>query len=449
MPKNSRLFVDFDSERALLGCIIKSPDLIDNINGLNKDWFHDDQHQNIYKVIISLHDNKIPIDDVVLNSKVNDSFSLLQIMESGFVVENYQAYAEIVGNNYLARRIKDEINYAGYAIDNSEEPDVNQIVDRLVGRVERISTELTSETNKDSIGNIGIKVMSEVRKAKEEGIDPFIVKSDLATFNDKVPGLLGGDMAILAGRPSSGKTAFALQYALNNARNGVPTGFISLEMQKESLFTRILSHETGLSFNRIKKGELTNMDFKALTAVWRELSDTPLYIDDSSGITDLQLKSIARKMKKQNDIELLIIDYMQLLSASKRTENRQQEVTSISKNVLDIARSLNIPVLALSQLSRALEQRENKKPRLSDLRESGSLEQDATHVFLLYNPSYYGIDSFEDGSSTDGVIEIEIAKYRNGATGHLRTAYIPQRMQFKDLYSGDIIIPEKEKLDIF
>lgn len=427
---------DLDIEKAVLGCLLSDPNLLLEKN-IRKEWFYDKLHRVVYETILQLYIDEKEIDILKLKSKIDDDFLIQDILESNFVLDNFEDYVDILVKKYVLRTfsldIPKIISSKIETLDTAAE-----VLDFAHSKVNRLFDNYLQLNKIKSLGEVGIDVMKQIKQFRLSSTDPFKITTDLEDFNKLVPGFMGGDMVVIAGRPASGKTSFMMQLARYNAERGYPVGIVSLEMKKEVLFIRQLSYETGIPFSRIMRGELTEYEWEEMTVIWKRLNELPIYVDDTSRMTDLELKTLVRKMKDDYGIEAVFIDYIQLLDSAKRTESRQQEITNVSRSILSIAKEMDIPVFVLSQLSRDVEKRENKRPRLSDLRESGSIEQDATHVIMLYNPSSYGILQFDDGISADGVIELIVAKYRNGAIGNAKVAFLKEKMRFANLYKEDM-----------
>ena len=444
MVNDTKLY-DANIEKAILGCLLEDPKLLVNGNTVNAEWFYDHMHRHVFETINKLFFDKRGIDEVTMKSmvgnefiiqEIKDGFLVQEIKDSGYLITNYNDYVNILRDKYIKRIIVVDVPKKIEQLYKNDR-DIPAFIDTISGKLYNISHIYINDSNLKRIGDVGIDVMRNIKDVRINGIDPFKIRTNLIDLNNLVPGFVGGDMVVIAGRPASGKTSLMMQIAKYNAENGYPVGVVSLEMKKEMLFLRQLSYESGISIIRIMKGELTEYEWNELTAIWKQLNELPLYIDDTSKMTEIDLRIICRRMKEEHNVEALFIDYLQLLDASGRVESRQQEITKISRAILSITKDLNIPIFALSQLSREVDKREDKRPRLSDLRESGSIEQDSTHVFMLYNPSYYGITEFEDGSSADGVIEILLRKFRNGATGSVKVGFLPDRMKFIDLVKDE------------
>jgi len=253
------------------------------------------------------------------------------------------------------------------------------------------------------------------------------VSTGFVDLDNKLAGMQDSNLLILAARPGIGKTTLALNIALQAAtKNKIPVGFFSLEMSKEELVDRLLVGQADIDAWRLKTGRLSDDDYKRLTEAMGELSEAPIFIDDTPGASILEMRTKARKLKMEKDIKLLIVDYLQLVDAGKRFDSRVNEVSFVSQNLKNLARELKIPVLAISQLSRAVEQRGTRKPQLSDLRESGSIEQDADVVMFLYLEQ----ESEDILDQNKKLVKLYIAKHRNGATGEMDLMFRGDRVKF-------------------
>jgi len=431
MEVDKKALYDLNIEKAILGCLIENPKFIIGDVRINKKWFYNDLHRKVFSIIEDLFLSKKPVDIVTLKSLSKDEFLIQDILDSEYSLSNYGFYVDILKNKYVARSlvisVPQKIEWM-----HKNDRDIVESVSAISSEIRSLMDELHSEEHLKKMGSIGVEVMKAIKEVRMNGVMPFKITSHLKDLDNVIPGYLGGDMVVIAGRPGSGKTSLMMQLAIDNARQGFPVGVLSLEMSKKMLFMRQLSHESGIPIMRLVKGEITDFEWKQLANIWKEIDMLPVYIDDTSSMNEIDLELKARKMKEDYGIEALFIDYLQLLNSSSG-ENRQQEITKISRKILSISKDLDIPVFALSQLNREVDKRENKRPRLSDLRESGSIEQDSSIVMMLYNPSYYGITEFEDGTPAAGVVEIGVEKFRNGKTGSVRVAFIQERMKFGNL----------------
>ncbi|RMG32484.1 MAG: replicative DNA helicase, partial [Methanobacteriota archaeon] len=265
-------------------------------------------------------------------------------------------------------------------------------------------------------------------------IASFSVPSGFYALDDMLGGFQKSDLIIVAARPSMGKTAFALSAARNAAvEHKVPIAIFSLEMATIQLVTRLISAEARINAHQIRTGKFKAADGQKISRTAHKLSEAPIYIDDTPALSVLELRAKARRLKAEKNIGMIMIDYLQLMSAGTHFESREREISVISRSLKALAKELNIPVIALSQLNRAVEQRNDKRPMLSDLRESGSIEQDADVVLFLYRPEAYGITADNDGNSTEGMAEVIVGKQRNGPVGDVKLRFIKDYARYENL----------------
>lgn len=432
-------------ERAFVNCVFNDQKLLNRAVGVHGGWFQDEYCRKAFDVIFDHYNNNRSIDSAALSYAVNDDFMVREILDSNYSINAFETYLDILKDNYIKISLQ---RRASQVLEELKQGDVSgrDELDKLLSELNQLSMKTISDLRTSKMSDVGVEVMKKIKKTKEEGITPYRATTDLKSLCKIIPGLEAGDYTILAARPSMGKTAYAVQLALHNAiKNDVPVGIISLEMTSEQLYMRHLVHETGINSQRIKEGQITDAEYEQLTDVWKKTKAVNAFFDDTSNATDLDVKAISRRMKQEHNIQMLVIDYIQLLESGKRSESRQHEIGKISRSIKSLAKELDIPILALSQLSRAVEERQGGRPKLSDLRDSGSLEMDADQVIFLYRPSKYGVDKFDDGISTDGITELIVAKYRNGATGSARVAFIEDRMLFADLDISSSPTPEQSE----
>lgn len=433
---------NLEAEQSVLGSLLIDPECIVNvIELLSPEDFYKEAHGEIYKAILELNEHREPIDLVTLTNQLEKTTQLeavggrvylAEIVNSTPTSANVEHYAKIVAEKALLRKL---INAASTIAEMGykEEQGVSDILDKAESIVFKISQsqqhrEFTSikEILADSFERI-----DEIHRNKG-------MVSGIATGYKDLDNLLGGlqrsDMVVLAARPSMGKTSLALNIAQNVAiRSNIPVGIFSLEMSKEQLVDRLVCGEAKVDMSKLRTGFLSDDDFMRIGEAMGVLGEAPLYIDDTPGINSLEMRTKARKLQAAVGIGLLIIDYLQLMSSrylNPSSENRVQEVSEISRSIKGLARELNIPVLAVSQLSRAVEQRTRKVPMLSDLRESGSIEQDADIVAFIYREEYYNPDCAEDEKH---LAQIIVAKHRNGPTGQVNFYFKKEQTRFESL----------------
>jgi replicative DNA helicase len=427
-----------EAEIAVLGSMLLDREAIAlSIELLREEAFYSEANRQIFHSIIQLYDNNQGVDLVTLSENLKQRGVLDTVGGPSYVTSlangiptaaNIEHYAKIVREKYLLRSL---ISTATGIVSDSYDSAIS--VDELLDKAEKLIFDITS--NKQQ-GNQTHK-MRDIVKQSIENIDLLYQRKENVTgvatgFYDldiMTAGLQKSDFIVLAGRPSMGKSALATSIVEHaGVIEKTPCAFFSLEMSKESLAQRMLCSIANVNAHKVRTGFLSQTDWPKLVEAAQKLSEAPIFIDDSPSISILELRAKARRLKAKHDIQLIIIDYMQLMRGGSRTENRQQEISEISRSIKALARELNVPVIAISQLSRAAEQREDHRPRLSDLRESGAIEQDADLVVLLFREEYYN-----PTEENKGVGEAIIAKQRNGPTGTIRIAFLSEYTKFCNL----------------
>jgi len=425
-----------EAEQALLGSLLLDQDAIDQIVGLVKSKdFYQDAHKVIYETILDLHQGGQAVDLVTLTDALRSrgllervgGVSYLAVLSSVVpTAANAEYYAKIVAEKAILRQLiatATQIAQKGY--EGVED------VAHLLDEAERMVMQVSSERRRE--GFVPIKDLLMETLDYLENLARH--KEDLTgvpTFRDLdklLSGLHNSDLIVCAARPGMGKTSFCLNIAQKVAiKHKIPVAIFSLEMSKEQLVLRMLSSEALVDQSKLRSGYLLEEDWKRLAMAAGRLAEAPIYIDDTPGISVLEVRGKSRKLKAENGLGLIIIDYLQLMQSSRRTENRQQEIAEISRNLKALARELNLPVLALSQLSRAVEQTHDKRPALSHLRESGSIEQDSDCVLFIHRPEYY-----DPETEKKGIAEIIVAKHRHGPTGTVEVGFLAEFTKFVDL----------------
>lgn len=433
-----------EAEQGVLGCVLLSPndcmgECIEKLKA-GAEEFYDLRHQTIFTTLAEMYDAREAIDVITLQQKLKDKQSLDQVGGIAYLstlpdtvpsAANLSYYLDIVREKYLLRKmIQVCTGVVGRVYDY--EGEVEALMDEVERDVLRISeSRVQGKTT----------TMKELVKAAIGTIEDFHKRQGMLTgiatgFTDldkMTNGLHGGEMIVVAARPSMGKTSLAMNIAEHvSVEQKLPVGVFSLEMTAESLVMRLLCSRSRVNMRNVREGFLAERDFPRLTGAAGKLANAPLFIDDSSGLSILQFRAKARRMHQQYGIKLFVIDYLQLLhSTSRRAENRQQEIADISNGIKALAKELKVPVIVLSQLNRELEKDKNRKPRMSDLRESGAIEQDADLVALLYKPSS---DDEESGAPVeeDAVpVNLLIAKQRNGPTGDVHLTFFKSITRFE------------------
>ena len=436
-----------DIEEVVLGALMLEQHALSSVIDILKvESFYKEAHQNIYESIVQLFNNSDPVDIKTVVHQLRKNGKLELVGGSYYIADlttrvnsaaNIEYHARIISEQSIKRqliRISSELVTDAY----EDTTDVFQLLDRTEQALFQVS-ESHIRKNYDKMSSLLTKAISQIeeRKNKKDGLTG--VPSGFTALDRITSGWQPSDLVIIAARPGMGKTAFVVS-AMRNAAidHGQGVAIFSLEMSSVQLVNRLISAEAELESEKLKRGEMADYEWEQLLHKTSKLSEAPIFIDDTPGLSILELRAKARRLAQQHDIKLLIIDYLQLMSGGDANKNsggnREQEIASISRALKGIAKELNIPVIALSQLSRAVETRGgDKKPQLSDLRESGSIEQDADMVMFLYRPEYYGITQGEDGAPFNGTAELIIAKHRNGKLDTVQFKFIGKFTKFTDL----------------
>jgi len=426
---------DTAAEQGVLGCILLDPK--ENLSSCmakikDESMFYDLRHKAIYSALVQMSERSIPIDLLTLSHQLRTDGELDNIGGVAYLAElqdgvpsaaNLEYYFDIVRDRGLLRKV---IHTCTKAIADAYEE--TSEVERLIGEVEQ--SVLDIQTEHSISDNITIK--DHVKQAIDTIEDYFKnkggstgIETGFTDFDRMTTGMHGGEMIVVAARPSMGKTSLAMNIVEHVVlKEGLPVGVFSLEMSADALVMRMLCSLAGINLRDLRDGFLQNRDFPRIVDASGKLSKSGLHIDDSGGLSIIQLKARARRMWQQHGTKLFVIDYMQLLHSTSRRggENRQQEIAEISSGIKALAKELSVPIIVLSQLNRELEKDKNRKPRLSDLRESGAIEQDADLVGLLYKPG--GADNDDDEADSEAEqINLLIAKQRNGPTGDVRLIF--------------------------
>lgn len=425
-----------ESEKAVLGGIFLKPDAFgDVVEKLRPDYFYRNAHKAIYETMIELYGKGEIIDPILVMERLkkNNKFEevggekiLFEIIEETSTAANLMNYAEIIKEKAILRKLGDvgtkiiEMAYEGYE-------DVDSILDKAEGLIFKISE---TKSSKDII-SIKDVMESEFDRLQlvfdNKGISTGI-SSGFKNYDLMTSGFHPSDLIILAARPAMGKTAFALNLALNAAMQTKKSVLIfSLEMGTSQLLQRLLAVESGVALQKIRSGFLNDEEWGRLGLASGKLSSASINIADTPSVNVLEIRAIARRLKAANKLDMIVIDYLQLINGAGRADNRQQEISEISRSLKGIARELDIPIIALSQLSRAPEQRADRRPMLSDLRESGAIEQDADIVLFLYRDDYYN-----EESEFKGITEVIIGKQRNGPVGTAKLIFRHELTKFYD-----------------
>lgn len=429
---------DEDAEQAVLGSMLTDNDAVmAAVEVLKEDAFYREDNKIIYQAILNLYSKSEPIDIITLKDELESMGKFEQV--GGFeylaslpdkvpTTANVQKYIKIVEEKSVLRNLiktANEIIELGY---NPTE-DVEDIMD---GAEKKIFDIMQSKNTKSytQIKDVLVESFTNLEKLYNQKQHVTGVPTQFYDLDDKTAGLHGSELILVAARPAMGKTAFALNIATNAAlRANVPVAIFSLEMSKDQLVNRMLCSEAMVDSNKVRTGKLDEEDWTKLAEAIGPLSEAGVYIDDTPGISVMEIRTKCRKLKMEKNIGLVVIDYLQLISGSnKRNGSREQEISEISRSLKVLAKELNVPVIALSQLSRAVEQRDDHRPMLSDLRESGAIEQDADIVMFLYRDDYYNKESAEKD-----IAEVIIAKQRGGSTGTVKLYWMGNYTKFVNI----------------
>jgi replicative DNA helicase len=433
-------------EEAVLGALMIEKDALTSVvDILQPSSFYKEAHQRIYNAILQLFGKSEPIDMLTVTTQLRSNGELEFIGGASYLVKltnkvnsaaNIEFHARIITQSAIKR---DMIKIAGEILKDAYEDttDVFNLLDKIEQNFFEIS-ERNIRKNYADASTIMRATIEELEKKKNNKDGLTGVASGFTALDRITSGWQNTELTIIAARPAMGKTAFVVSAMRNAAVEwGIPVAMFSLEMSATQLMLRLISAEAEIDSNKLRKGKLENHEWVQLHQKIKNLSSAPIYIDDTPALSILEMRAKCRRLKAQFDIGLVIIDYLQLMTAESGgggKGNREQEIAAISRAMKNLAKEINVPVIALSQLSRAVETRGgDKRPQLSDLRESGSIEQDADMVMFLYRPEYYKITQDEQGNSTEGVGEVIIAKNRSGDVDTVKLKFIGKYTKFTDL----------------
>ncbi|MGE5398918.1 MAG: replicative DNA helicase [Ignavibacteriales bacterium] len=429
-------------EMAVLGAMMIEKEAVPKaIELLNPESFYLVQHKLIFEAMRSLFEANEPVDTVTLYEELKrkgqieqagGAVYLSKLSQNISSAANIEYHAKIVLEKHILRGlITASMEIAHSAYEGAED------AFDLLDTAERKIFEITEEHMKKSYSQMNkavIQAMEYIELIHSKKHQQFAVPTGFYQLDDMLGGFQKSDLVIIAARPSMGKTAFALSLARNAAvDHKVPVAIFSLEMATIQMVIRMICAEARLNAHLVRTGKLPNEEGPKLSRNIHKLSEAPIFIDDSPSQTILEIRAKCRRLKAEKKIGLVMIDYLQLMNSSTKMESREREISHISRSLKALAKELNIPVIALAQLNRAVESRTDKRPMLSDLRESGSIEQDADVVMFIHRPEYYGMKQDADGNSLDGVAEIIVGKQRNGPTGDVRLKFFRDYARFENL----------------
>lgn len=433
-----------EMEQAVLGALMLEKDALSKIiDVLRPEMFYKDAHREIYESVYTLFQNSEPIDILTVRNHLSvrakldvagGAYYLSELTSKVASAANIEYHARVIAQKYLMReliKIGDKVVTSAY----DETTDVFDLLDGTEQELFSLS-ETNLRRNYMPMSDLVVSTLHRLEelRGKEGGVTG--VPSGFSLLDAYTSGWQRSDLIICAARPAMGKTAFTLTIARNAAvRFNIPVAFFSLEMAATQLVQRLLCAEAEIDAQKVRTGRLESYEWEQLNNRIGSLSKAPLFIDDTPALSIMDLRAKARRLKAEKNIGMIIIDYLQLMTGNvSKSGNREQEIAGISRSLKELAKEIDVPIIALSQLSRAVETRGgDKKPMLSDLRESGSIEQDADMVMFLYRPEYYGLTTYEDGTNTQGVAEVIIAKQRNGPVGDVKLQFVNKFAKFMDL----------------
>tara|TARA_Y100000768_G_scaffold9429_1_gene6657 strand:- start:3640 stop:4992 length:1353 start_codon:yes stop_codon:yes gene_type:complete len=429
-----------ESEKALLGSLIIDSESWEKISNLiTPSDFYDGSNRDIFTEIYDLQIHDQPLDILILEESLKSRDKLSKIGGIEYLKElaktvptsaHIVKYAEIVREKSVMRKL---IGASTRTIENihQEEEDIKAILDKAEADIFSIASDSKNNEGLVKIGPIVNDMVDSIYNKKNNNIIDYLL-TGYSKLDDIMGGLQNSDLIVIAARPSMGKTALAMNIAQDIVfKQKKKVGFFSLEMSSQSIALRMLSSLSAVEFSKIRTGdyESSNDDTRAVTQAIEMMQDCSMYVDDTGSITPMTLRSRARRMKRESGIDMIILDYLQLMTLPDKSENRVNEIASITRQLKSLAKELDIPIIALSQLNRSLEQRNDKRPFLSDLRESGSIEQDADVVMFIYRD-----DVYNPNSEDKNIAEINIAKHRNGPTGTAKLTFRSHCTRFEDYH---------------
>jgi len=435
-----------EAEACVLGAMLMDREAISlAVEKLDEDCFYIEAHRKLFKSMITLYEKSIEADPVTVAEQLKKDGTLEEIGGLPFIYEiassvptaaNVAYHAQIVLEKSMLRKL---IESCTLIIQEAYQPveDVDKLVDSAEERIFQIQ-DFRLKEGFSPVRPIIHDIINDLEVRTQNKVGMTGLPSGFRDLDNLTVGFQNSDLIIVAGRPSMGKTSFALNVALSLAcgtrehPEQLPVAIFSLEMSKKQLVQRLLCSQAHVTINKMRSAKLTDLEWHNLNQAANSLFEAPIFIDDTPAIPVLELRAKARRLHKTENIALVIVDYLQLVRTTGRAESRQQEISMISRSLKALAKELDIPVIALSQLSRAVESRPDRKPQLADLRESGAIEQDADLVLFIYRPEVYDIEEYE-GHSTDGLAQVLLEKNRNGPTGSFYLTFAKEFFRFQNV----------------
>ncbi|MCK5942714.1 MAG: replicative DNA helicase [Planctomycetes bacterium] len=425
---------NLDAERSVLGALLLHPDAVVDVTFLKPDDFYLPKHQQIFTSILAAYNTRSATDPIVVGEElsrqgrleeVGGHEHLMDLMESVITAAGVVYHAEIVREKAIARRLLETcLDVARRAYDNESE--AKELLDEAERKIFEISG-MDKSGDAVSIADVLQLTFEKIDRLREREGRLTGHATDYYDFDDMTGGLQPGELVIIAARPSMGKTTFALNLTERVSNHGKGIAFFSLEMSNQQVIQNMLCCRSQIDGSAMRKGRITDQQYKRLQEEAAKLYETPIFIDDTPGISITQLRAKARRLKQKHGIDMIVVDYLQLMTGGGRFESRQQEISAISRGLKSVARELSVPVLALSQLNRDVENRDDHRPRMSDLRESGAIQQDADVILLLHRDDY-----FNPTEENRGLAQVIIAKQRNGPTGEVALRFFREYMRFEN-----------------
>ncbi|MEE9299388.1 MAG: replicative DNA helicase [Acidimicrobiia bacterium] len=432
-----------EAEESVLGAVMLSAEAASvALERLRPDDFYRPAHQTVFEAILALFDGNQAIDAITVSDWLRRNESLERVggiaflnhlMDAVPATSNVGYYVEIVDETAARRRLMKAGTQVGMIAMQGDLP-IDEVLDSAEAEVFAVADRKVGE-GLSRLGPLLQETLEKIEELGTRGGDITGVATGFKDLDRKLAGLHPANLIVVAARPSMGKSALALNIAQNIAAEGHPVAVFTLEMSREEVVQRLLSSMASVDSHKLRTGQLSPEMWQKLARESSRLYEMPFYVDDSADLTVTTIRAKCRRLKRKSDLGLVVVDYMQLMQGPARSDNRQQEIAEISRSLKNLARELHVPVIAVSQLNRQLEQRENKRPRLGDLRESGAIEQDADIVMFIYRDEYYSPDSPE----TRGIAEINIAKHRAGATGNVMMTFAAEFTRFRNYTREDPI----------
>ena len=427
---------NLEAERSTIGaCMLSKEALMDVSEEVRAEDFYNEAHREIFEAIMDLYRDNVAVDMLTVCEELNKKKALDMVGGRAYIATltsevpstaNAGEYAKIVAEKAMMRQlisVSEEISAKGY----DDKVPATELIDRAEADIFRVAQK-RQKSDYAKIQDVLLKNLKQIDEVLKSSGSVVGLPTGFKTLDEKTSGLHRSDLIILAARPGMGKTAFALNIAEQCAiKAGASVLIFSLEMSQEQLGQRLIAMQARVESEKLKKGELDRKDWDRINVALNELNGTKIVIDDTPGVSIMEMRNKCRRLKAEQGLDLIVVDYLQLMTFDGRADSRQQEISALSRHLKLLAREMDCPVIVLSQLSRAPELRQDKRPMLSDLRESGSIEQDADIVIFLYRDDYYN-----ENTEKPGVCEVHLAKHRSGSTDRIELTWVARYTKFSD-----------------